>query len=571
MSDEPAPDTAADTAAVYLARCLIADHGYVPGHVPEAAPLAEACDVILTGGDGVGLIIACIIDRDAAPRPANPTGVEAIGREAADRRFELPPERVDEIAAACRHHVGRVHGVRDAVTVEIWEIGAGLPGAGDRERLEAYTFRRRDHDGVNVKTYAVDSTPGRDGATFSTAGDSPRRAPWIRQVMTEPRRSRAELAAGLAARQRTASRFQTTPFATLALLLAFAVLFVVELAWTVLPAPSFGSPSLATLVSLGALERGQVEHGEWWRMLTCAFLHGSVVHLLFNSVAMYMAGGVLENLIGRAWMLALFVLGALGGSAMSMTINEDVVSVGASGAIMGLLAAGLVLSLRLPRGPARTQIMVSLGYMLVPSLLPLATGTDYGAHFGGAITGAVAGGLLLVTWPRTAAHPRGRVAATALAAAGLLFTAYGLGRVTADRDDYARLYRSADPQLVAQLVPESLMPRGPDALQRAPELLEQYPRDPRINFIVGAIAHDEERFDDARRHLEAAVAADELIALLNNADEMRARIRYVLSLTHEIGGNAPMAVAVLVPSCDVGKRHREPAVAAHYQRLCITP
>lgn len=553
MSDEPVPepDTSADSPAVYLARCLIADRGYVDGYVAEAAALAEAADVVLTGGDGVGLAIACIVDRDRDP----------------ERRFTMPAEQVEAIASACRGHVGRVHGVREAVTVEIWEVGAGLPRDGDRARLDAYTFRQRAHDGVNVTTYAVDSA---GGAVISTAGDWQQREPWIRKVMTEPRRTRAALATAVAARRQTAARFQTTPFATTALLLVFAAMFVVELAWTVLPAPSVGSPSIATLVSLGALERTLVEGGDWWRMLTCAFLHGSIIHLLFNCIAMYMAGGVLENLVGRAWMLALFVLGAVGGSVMSMVVNEHAVSVGASGAIMGLLAAGMVLSLRLPRGPARTQILVSLGYMLVPSLLPLATGTDYGAHFGGAITGAVVGGILLATWPRTDAQPRARKAAAALAAAGLLATAFGLVQAATDRDSYLRLDRALDPTLTAMLVPNDQIAAS-DIIDRAPALLEQYPRDPRLHFYVGITALQEFRLDDARGSLERALAEDELIRLMRDPEDLRIRIRYVLAMTHEAAGNVPLAIAAVTPSCPAGRVHNQAAVRAYYLKTCVEP
>jgi tetratricopeptide (TPR) repeat protein len=177
----PAPEAAPpppDTAARYLARCLVADHGYVPGTFAEARPLAEACDLILTGGDGVGLAIACIVDRDADPA----------------RRFCLAPEDLDEAAAACRHHAGSMHGVKEAVAVEIWEVGAGVPDAADRARLEAYTFRPITQKGVQVKTYAVDTAAATRGDLVSTAADGLQREPWIRRVLREPRRSEAELA-----------------------------------------------------------------------------------------------------------------------------------------------------------------------------------------------------------------------------------------------------------------------------------------------------------------------------------------------------------------------------------------
>ena len=269
----PAVEPAAprvESAAVYLAKCLVADHGYVPGTFAEARPLAEASDVVLTGGDGVGLAIACIVDRDRDPA----------------RRFTLPPAELDDAAAACRQHAGSVHGMRDSVTVEIWEIGAGVPDAADRARLEGYTFRQITEKGVQVKTYAVDTAAGREGELVSTAADGHKREPWIRKVLPQPRRTAAQLAAAVQAQDKVA-RFDTRPLATFAMLGAFLIVFLVELTVTVMPADGFMSPGIGTLVSLGALEHHRVDLGEYWRLITCAFLHGGVMHLLFNGVAMF--------------------------------------------------------------------------------------------------------------------------------------------------------------------------------------------------------------------------------------------------------------------------------------------
>lgn len=491
MSDDAPPGTAADPAAVYLARCLIADHGYVPGHVAEAAPLAEACDIVLTSGNEDGLVIACIVDRDRHP----------------GRRFELPADRLEEIADACRHHAGRFLGLRRMTTVEIWEIGAS--DAADHERLKSYTFRRRSRHGVQVKAYAVDSATG---ALFSTAGDAGKRAPWLRQILTEPRRDRATLAASVAERRKAAARFHAPPRATLALIAALVAMFAVELLWALVPATGLTTPGVPTLVAFGALDRAHFVDGEWWRLLTCAFLHGSFVHLLSNSVALLMAGSLIESLAGRAWMLALFVLGAVGGSVLSLAINPSrVVSVGASGAVMGMMAAALVLSLRLPHGPARTRLMVTLGYILVLSLVPLFSQIDYAAHIGGALTGAAIGGLLLLTWRRTDDHPRGRRLAALLAAAGLAYTAVGIGSAIADRDAYQRL---ADlPRLLA---PDALLANPDEAalIATAPALLADYPRDPRVLYLAGEHALASDDAAAAITYYQRALAEQELLRLI---------------------------------------------------------
>ncbi len=562
----PDGERAPDSAASYLARCLVADHRYVIRNLPEAAPLAAVSDWILTGGDGVGLAIACIIDRDADPH----------------KRFTLDPERVDEVAAACRKYAGSVHGVKETVTIEIWEVGAGVPDTGDRARLEGYAFRRVTQKGVAIRAYAVNTaaTNGLPGDLFSTAADGATRQPWLRQILSEPRRSDQALAVAATAHDKVA-HFDTRPIATYALLLAFFAMFVVELAWTVMPADGV-SPGLGTLIALGGLEHERFDAGEWWRMLTCAFLHGNPLHLLFNAVAMYMAGGVLENLIGRRWMVALFVIGALGGSAASLSINADnITSVGASGAIMALLAAAMVASLRLPKGPARTQILVSLGQILIPSLLPLASAgggkVDFAAHLGGALAGAVGGGLLLLTWARDAEHPRAGAFAAVVAAAGLAFTGYGWIRLAADHDEYARTFVGAgvlarNPALAKELIPDGELPKDDaEIAARSADLLTRYPRDPRAQYFAAVLAIEAGDVERARGHLERAIAEQDLRMLLTNPERFEVFLRHALAVTHEREDNLAAARAAAAPSCKAGVAIDDGEVRAFYERMCAAP
>ena len=132
---------------------------------------------------------------------------------------------------------------------------------------------------------------------------------------------------------------------------------------------------VGTLFAMGGANSVAIlNDGQWYRLLTAALLHADALHLLLNGVALGLAGYLLEALIGPAWLVVLFFLGALGGSFMGLAVNSaEVVSVGASGAVMGLLAAALVASLRLPRGQERTSVQLPLVQFLLPSLLPLAT------------------------------------------------------------------------------------------------------------------------------------------------------------------------------------------------------
>ncbi|HIJ37928.1 MAG TPA: rhomboid family intramembrane serine protease [Rhodospirillaceae bacterium] len=187
------------------------------------------------------------------------------------------------------------------------------------------------------------------------------------------------------------------------------------------------------LIALGGLEHRLVlRQGEWFRLLTATLLHHDVFHLVLNIFALVLVGPRLERLAGSAWLGTIFLAAALTGSLMSLTINsENIVSVGASGAIMGVLAALAVLSRRVPAGQERRRLQSLTAQMLIPSLLPLASmlnsgQIDYGAHLGGALGGAALGLLVLGVWPEGSKAPRARRPAAAFAGLGLCLTLFSL-------------------------------------------------------------------------------------------------------------------------------------------------
>ena len=119
---------------------------------------------------------------------------------------------------------------------------------------------------------------------------------------------------------------------------------------------------------------------------------------------MAMVGFLLEPLIGRGWLAVIFTASALGGIMGSMIGNDPAsTTVGASGAITGLLAAGLVMSFhrRADAGDAGKMRKRAI-FLLVPALLPLFLGVrdhvDYHAHLGGALVGGAIALALIVTW-----------------------------------------------------------------------------------------------------------------------------------------------------------------------------
>jgi membrane associated rhomboid family serine protease len=129
-----------------------------------------------------------------------------------------------------------------------------------------------------------------------------------------------------------------------------------------------------------------VAKGQYYRLLTSAFLHAGVLHILFNMFALAQIGPVLEQALGRVRYLALYLLSALGGSVAAFLLappNQP--SVGASGAIFGLFGAYYVVVRRLggETGPIVILLVVNLVITFsVPSI-------DWRAHLGGLVTGAL--------------------------------------------------------------------------------------------------------------------------------------------------------------------------------------
>ena len=94
-----------------------------------------------------------------------------------------------------------------------------------------------------------------------------------------------------------------------------------------------------SLILLGANNRGLVLGGEYYRLITNAFLHGSVIHLLVNMYSLWVVGSQVETFIGRWKFLIIYLLSAFMGSLFSIVFFSDSISIGASGAIFGLMGS----------------------------------------------------------------------------------------------------------------------------------------------------------------------------------------------------------------------------------------
>ena len=139
--------------------------------------------------------------------------------------------------------------------------------------------------------------------------------------------------------------------------------------------------------------------GEWWRLLTSMFLHGSPLHLAFNMLVLYQAGRLTERIFGCLRFTGLYLIAGLCGSLASVLWNPHVNSVGASGAIFGIIGGLLAFIRREHSGVPPTVVKDMQGSLLPFLLFNLWAGfiyphTDNAAHLGGLAGGWLAGHLL---------------------------------------------------------------------------------------------------------------------------------------------------------------------------------
>jgi rhomboid protease GluP len=153
------------------------------------------------------------------------------------------------------------------------------------------------------------------------------------------------------------------------------------------------------LIEWGSNVGSRTLQGEWWRMVTSLFLHGSLLHLLFNMIALWQVGQLVERLFGSLRFAALYLIAGVCGSLASVLWNPQVNSVGASGAIFGIVGGLLAFTLRENSGVPPTVVNDLRGSLFPFLVFNLAAGflyphTDNAAHLGGLAGGWLAGHLL---------------------------------------------------------------------------------------------------------------------------------------------------------------------------------
>ncbi|HRC41393.1 MAG TPA: rhomboid family intramembrane serine protease, partial [Tetrasphaera sp.] len=125
---------------------------------------------------------------------------------------------------------------------------------------------------------------------------------------------------------------------------------------------------------------------EPWRFITSAFLHGGLMHIVFNMFALWLLGGYLEPMLGRLRFVLLYLVSALGGGVayvLLTPLTSRVGAVGASGAVFGLFGAVIILNKALRRDTAGIWVNLAINAVL-PFVYP---NIAWQAHVGGFLTG----------------------------------------------------------------------------------------------------------------------------------------------------------------------------------------
>ena len=138
---------------------------------------------------------------------------------------------------------------------------------------------------------------------------------------------------------------------------------------------------------------GWPQHHEYYRFLTVALVHGGLTHILFNMLALYQLGSIIENALGEVRYVMILFASLLAGSAFSWKfMPPNGVAVGASGMIFGLFGAMLVIGKRVG-----LNYNAVLGTIILNLALPFfVSNIDWHAHVGGLIGGALATSLITV-------------------------------------------------------------------------------------------------------------------------------------------------------------------------------
>jgi membrane associated rhomboid family serine protease len=242
-------------------------------------------------------------------------------------------------------------------------------------------------------------------------------------------------------RMRDASRI---PQITYALIVINVIAFLVEGNLSISGQPTSKVYEEGALIgSIRGLPGVGVAHGQWWRIVTSGFLHENLLHIGFNMYVLYILGMQLEPVLGRFKFGLIYGVSLLTGSLGALLVSPHAVTVGASGAVFGIMGAFAV-ELRSRKLPIMAGGLGGVGGLILINLVISFTipGISWGGHVGGLIGGALAAAMIQL-------GERYRAQAFALAACAVIAAAAAAGSIAAAKSSEAETSIGAGPALLS--------------------------------------------------------------------------------------------------------------------------
>jgi membrane associated rhomboid family serine protease len=175
------------------------------------------------------------------------------------------------------------------------------------------------------------------------------------------------------------------PYVTYAIIAICVLAFVGEMAGGA--GLGFGRAGGA-IVNDGGLAGVYIANGEYWRLITSGFLHAGFLHIAFNLYILWILGRMLEPALGHVRFAAIYFTALLAGSFGALIVSPDSLTIGASGAVFGLMGAAVIEYRR--RGIGFMESGIGILILLNLGLSFIVPGIAIGGHIGGLIGGALA-------------------------------------------------------------------------------------------------------------------------------------------------------------------------------------
>ncbi len=141
------------------------------------------------------------------------------------------------------------------------------------------------------------------------------------------------------------------------------------------------------------LSRVFLDNGEWYRLISAGFVHFGLMHVVMNMFLLFQLGRMLEPAIGSTKFALMYTASLLGGSAGALLLSPTAFTGGASGAVFGMMAAGVVGMRQQGVSPFKSGLGMTFVINIVLTLA--IPGISIGGHFGGALAGALCGFVIL--------------------------------------------------------------------------------------------------------------------------------------------------------------------------------